>query len=538
MTGNGHHGRSLYSLIRKVPPVALPPLKDGVELLNDQGRVDYHMYTAYGKQLRVGASTHRVRYPSMEEQMLSSNSFKLLRKESHKARVLLNQKTAMTKTIASIQIQYAERFTDSLKALNKEIQEKAVNLPLAKRIQQKVREQKNYGKSGGNMLDQLGVSILDLHENRKYHDQHKIKTMTRMILKNTTNLSKNLKEQRTLDLDQTANRISNNLFNSRIYYPEPTAEINYDNRRIDQHLLTMDKDFKNFLNKVQENKLNYTVPQGVIPEPQSFNEFYRVDYIDKIDMKLFDEAEDDKGDSSDYQYKENEEVEEENLEDDMESKSKEIQNFTVINVESISNMNGPESPLYRKSWTKKKKKTQIQKQDWRPKNSSRQSKYQGRQSTQYVKSSNSFVRGSTLNPHIKPFGHENETNSVKLREPVKSDGEVLSESISYDGYKAKPPSEVSLEIQEHQLHAPDANKFEKGSNELDSQKSTRWKTRSEQKNGQTEKKSSVQVKLEKAAKKLIAISQFQPKKKDKPDSFKCVPRMLKVNGYRPFSTIL
>lgn len=469
--------------------------------------------------------------PTKEEQMLRTMSFNFLRFQNHKARAELNKKLAVSQSCAKFQTKNIDKVAESWKPLMREplpvIDDR---VPLVNMIKEKIRiNNKNELISLTDAKAGLPkISTFYPNDGLQVKKIQQIETITKYLFKPNDRLTFDSKPaekeedpddeepyaNQTLNLDTTAVNIKPfGFMHSRVNLEEPVSQINKDSIMLANHLTIMEKDYRNFTRKLNQNLLTYRVPNGVVPDPKHLNEFYRVEKVDRIDLRPFEELEKEYRpplESIDKYYLGDEDEGQENLNNSMEplaEKSKPVEFSENNGMTSSEVIQRPKKKRVVPAWARKHPRFSVK-----------------------VRHSISFKDNNSIN-FRRSF--MTDKDSLMQEEPSMLDQKGSHQSPEVDNNIVELPSEG-----EH-----GENSTNRGGGILETSESPIMsKTRSHKPkipgnfntNNSETKKSPKKPRISFATLAKTAIA-FSSKQKPKDSKFNCVPRSLVVNTYRPMS---
>lgn len=500
--------------------VVLPALKQELDQSAKTEKNKFFIEDGFKKSTNRSLRTQRTRYLSREEQMLQTNSFKLMRRETHKAREHANCMSQVTQVTAHLQSANITKVSHAWQPLTKST--------LSQRIKARIKASKLDIIDRETALHMHPITLTRIDHTTLQKDANRVKTLTASFVGGRVLRERGVKRL-TLDLDRSEAGIQQfGLMDSRLGIHEDRYEINYDSIRIDNHMMTMDKDFSSFMKKVEQKTMDYTVPERVIPDPKDFNEFYKVEERDRIEIRPFEEVALEMNprpeplELDDYDAPEGDKL----SEDFQLDNSREVNQFSRFNNDSISNV--PESIGQLSIPKRQKKKGNVP--DWSSKHGRLNVNHHQRNSI-FIKSSKSFFRGLTTDQDVRQlqFGGNSQIDRPESEDQSQESEFDLSknEKEELDG---KSPLQFSVALQNSNqeldidcIKVPSITKFKSST-----PKSSKLRIKSKQ-----EKSSGISIVGQRANQQVITRQFFV----NRGGKFKCVPRLLKVNAYRPFSRI-
>ena len=495
----------------------------------DDGK--YRIERSYPREMRNVSQAHCTRYPSREEQVIQSNSFKMMKRDTHKARMYANSMSKITQVCAHLQSTNIEKVRHQRKPTIYDQKDNINKIPLSQKIKEKIRSNRldHNGKpeiipvSMKNLTNTITSG--DLNPFPTFGDANRIKTLTESLCKPE---SKHIKfeQRRTIDFDSTVcyDIKSFRFMHSRIELNDTVSQVNYDTIRIDKHMSTMDSDYNRFLAKMHGNTLTYTVPEGVRPNPKDYNQFYAVDPIEIDDRMPSDvNIQAEVIDLDDY-----------DAVDIVLDNSRHVNHLTNIDHDSISH--GYESE-FNPSTAYRRMAYRRPAPAWSSKHGRLNVKSHQRNSI-FIRNNKSICKEEINGQNCAAFNVDINNHS---HNSMSEDAEYESEiNHSNSDLEMKTPSQFSIQHGEKISDIP----MQLNLNLLKPMSASKIKSKTP---SHRSSKALIQNKTKmpfnsnftrsgQVAKDDVHVTQFSGSRRV--PKFKCVPRMIKVNSQRPFSKIL
>lgn len=231
--------------------------------------------------------------------MVQTNAFKYMRRENHKSRVQLNEKSRMSVTIARLQILNVDKVNDGCKPMAKGV----VPLELRASLREKIIENllnkqqtqsKTLQKPEQGYRHSSSFYVTEVAGDKR---KKQIEAFSKLIFKKDqmqkafeVRAKLETKVDSTLDLGTSGVHIEPfGFMHSRINLKAPVSRINLDSIKLSNHLKGLEADYSNFTIKLNNDMLTYRTTEEVVPDPTQFNEFYKVEKRNRMNLAPFKE---------------------------------------------------------------------------------------------------------------------------------------------------------------------------------------------------------------------------------------------------------